>query len=61
MAGNYTVFTRSARNFDEFAKARKITVRKGLTIEEARRMCANFNDNRTVAQVRRGTKMEFTS
>ena len=58
MAGNYTVFTRSAR---EFAKARKITVRKGLTIEEARRMCANFNDNRTTAQVRRGTKMEFTS
>jgi hypothetical protein len=61
MAGNYTVFTRSARTFEQMARARKITARKGLTIEEAHRMCANFNDNRTIAQVRRGTKMEFTS
>jgi hypothetical protein len=56
----YKVFKRSATNWDEFATARKTTIRRGLTIEEARRMCAEFNDNRTPAEEKRGTKLEFT-
>jgi hypothetical protein len=59
MATTYRTFRRSARNWEQFASARKITVRRGLTYDEARRMCMEFNDNRTPAQVRRGTKMEF--
>lgn len=47
---NYRVFKRSAR---------KYTVARGLTLEEARSMCADFNDNRTPSQVARGTKCEF--
>lgn len=53
------VFKRSARSFKEFARARKMTVRERVDIEEATRLCDSFNDNRTPAQVRRGTKMEF--
>lgn len=56
----YTVFGRSATNFAEFARAHKSVIRCGLTEEEARRMCAEFNDNRTPAQVRKGTKYEYT-
>lgn len=56
----YRVFKRSATNFEEFSSARKTTIRRGLTIDEARRMCAEFNDNRTPAQIRAGTKLEFT-
>lgn len=56
----YKTFKRSCRNWQEFARARKITVDTGLTIDEARRACDRFNDNRTAAQIRRGTKLEFT-
>lgn len=57
----YRTFKRSTRNFEEFSRARKTTVDRGLTLEEARRQCAAFNDNRTQAQIRRGTKLEFTA
>ena len=57
----YTVFRRSARNFEQFARARKVVVRRKLTIEEARRMCEDYNRNRTPAQMHAGTKIEFTS
>ncbi|MDE2097020.1 MAG: hypothetical protein KGL39_07225 [Patescibacteria group bacterium] len=55
----YRVFRRTAANFEEFAKARKVTQERGLTWDQARRMCDEFNNNRTAAQVRNGTKFEF--
>lgn len=55
----YRTFKRSCRNWQEFSKARKITVDRGLTHDEARRACETFNNNRTTAQERKGTKMEF--
>lgn len=57
----YTVFRRSARNLEQFARARKVVVRRNLTLEEARRLCADYNQPRTPAQVHAGTKLEFTS
>lgn len=57
----YLVFSRSCRNWDEYVTARRKTVRHGLTIEEARQMCADFNDNRSSVQVKRGMKYEFTA
>lgn len=56
----YKTFVRSARNFEEFAKARKITRDRGLTESDARERCRKFNDNRNAAQIRKGTKLEFT-
>lgn len=56
----YYVFKRSARNFDEFATARKITMHQGpLTYTEAQRYCREWNANRTPAQISAGTKAEF--
>jgi hypothetical protein len=60
MPPKYKTFKRSANSFGQFAGARKTTVDTGLTYDEARRQCESFNSNRTSAQVRRGTKMEFT-
>jgi hypothetical protein len=57
---NCKTFTRSATNFEDFARAMKRTVDRNLTEDEARRACANFNDHRTPAQIRHGTKMEYT-
>lgn len=57
----YRTFLRSARNFEEFAKARKKTVRQGLSLSDARAMCEEYNRNRTEAEIRKGTKMEFTA
>ena len=51
----YYTFKRSAKNFKQFATARKIIVDRGLTMEEARRQCEQFNANRTPAQIRKGT------
>lgn len=56
---SYRVFSRSARNWQEFANARKRTIDTGLTYEQARRACREFNENRTPAQIKRGTKYEF--
>lgn len=56
---SYRTFTRSARNWEQFARARKMTVDLGLSLDEARRQCQTYNDNRSPAQIRKGTKMEF--
>ena len=45
---------------NNFLISRKITVDTGLTYEEARCQCEVFNRNRTPAQIRKGTMMEFT-
>lgn len=55
----YRTFTRSARSWAEFASARKLTVDTGLTYTEAQAACRAFNETRTAAQIRRGTKLEF--
>lgn len=55
----YRTFKRSCRNWQEFGRARKLTESRGLTYDEARRQCENFNANLTPAQKRRGTKLEF--
>jgi predicted transcriptional regulator len=55
----YMVFKRAARNFEEFATARKTTVRRGLTLAEAREFCNRENANRSDAQRRAGMKYEF--
>ncbi len=57
---SYRTFKRSCRNWKEFSSARKITYSTGLTREEAYEECQNFNNNRTSAQIARGTKLEFT-
>lgn len=56
----YRTFKRSCKNWEQFARARKMTVDTGLTYEEAKRQCDQFNSNLTPAQKRKGTKMEFT-
>jgi hypothetical protein len=55
----YQIFKRSARNFEEFSQAEKINMEEAETIQEAREICANFNDNRTEAEIEAGTKLEF--
>lgn len=55
----YRVFSRSARNFEEFAKARKTTIRYVNTEVEARELCASYNRDRNPQQIRRGTKWEY--
>lgn len=57
----FTTFIRSARNFEEFARAEKQVQETGLTIEQARKACLGFNQNRTDAQKEVGTMMEFTA
>lgn len=57
----YRTFKRSCVNWQQFASARKMTVDTGLTYAQAQDRCKEFNDNRTPAQVRRGTKLEFTA
>lgn len=56
----YRTFKRTCRNWREFATARKMTVNTGLTYEQARNECEEFNRNLTAAQKRRGTRLEFT-
>lgn len=55
----YRVFSRSARSFEEFSKARKSTIRFVNTEEEARDLCESFNRDRNAQQIRRGTKWEY--
>jgi hypothetical protein len=57
----YRTFLRSAKDFGEFSSARKRTVDRGLTEDEARRACKAYNESRTPAQIQRGTKMEYDS
>jgi len=56
----YKVFLRSATNWQQFARARKITVETNLTYEEARHYCTTYNTHRTARQIRNGTMAEFT-
>lgn len=56
----YKTFKRSCVNWEQFARARKMTVDTGLTEEEAWRRCKEFNESRTAAQIRKGTKLEYT-
>lgn len=58
---SYLVFKRSARNWREFAQARKYRIAVVDSAEKALRLCDEYNDNRTQSQIRRGTKYEFTS
>lgn len=57
----YKTFKRSCINWKTFARARKITVDTGLTYEQARQQCEEFNANLTPAQKRKGTRLEFTA
>jgi hypothetical protein len=57
----YTVFRRSATSFEQLARANKKIIRTGLSLEEARALCKEFNDGRSWAQERAGTKLEFTA
>lgn len=57
----YRTFIRSARNFEEFASAEKREVETGLLYSEAADRCREYNANRSMAEVERGTKMEFES
>lgn len=60
MNPTYRTFMRTASSFPTFSKAKKRTVDRGLTLDEARRACSRYNQNdRTPAEVRRGTMMEF--
>lgn len=56
----YKTFKRSCVSWNQFAWGRKITDETGLTYEQAKRRCNEFNSNLTSRQKRRGTKMEFT-
>jgi hypothetical protein len=55
----YRTFKRSVNNWAEFGKKRKMTEETGLTYEQARKRCEDYNNNRTPAQKRKGTMMEF--
>ena len=55
----YRTFVRSANTFEEFSTAKKRTVERGLTLEEARESCKLYNESRTAAQIAKGTKLEF--
>lgn len=55
----YRTFKRSCTDWESFGSARKTTVDRNLTYSEAQRQCERFNDNRTAAQIRKGTKLEF--
>ena len=59
MSGTYRVFRRTCTTWSTFGSARKTTIRRGLTYEEAQRMCNEFNHNRTDVQIKAGTKYEF--
>ena len=60
MSTMFKVFKRSCRNWEEFARARKFFFAWAMTETEARAMCERFNNNRSAAQIRKGTKLEYT-
>ena len=57
----YTTFIRTCNNWKEFANATKEIQDTGLTLDEARQNCKDFNANLTETQQRAGMKMEFTT
>lgn len=60
-APTYLVFRRTCRNWEQFAHARKFVQARGLTYEQARQMCEDYNNSRNSTQIRKGTKFEFTN
>jgi hypothetical protein len=48
-------------NWASFAQAPKKTVETGLTYEQARDKCEEFNRTRNREQIRKGIKLEFTA
>ncbi len=61
MAEKYVVFKRSCTGWHSFATARKYTQARNLSLEEAQGMCREFNENRSEAQIRKGTKLVVRS
>ena len=57
----YKTFIRSCRNWEQFAKGRKMTQETGLTYQQAKERCKEYNDNRNARQKRKGTMMEFVA
>ena len=57
----YKTFLRSCTDWKSFGSARKMTQETGLTYDQARERCEAYNKNRNTAQIRKGTKMEFTA
>lgn len=57
----YKTFKRSCTDWRSFARSRKTTEETGLTYEQAKARCEEFNKNRTPAQKRKGTMLEFTA
>ena len=55
----YRTFLRTCKSFEEFAKAEKVEQETGLTIDEARTQCDEYNKNRSEEEKEAGTKMEF--
>ena len=58
---SYKIFKRSATSFEELARARCWHICFAASLKEAQEICQGFNADRTPAQVRAGTKYEFTS
>lgn len=44
-----------------FLRGRKVTQDVGLSYDEARKRCEDYNDKRSPRQIRKGTMMEFTA
>lgn len=59
MSGTFYTFIRSCTSFETMARARKKICERGLTRDQARQRCDNYNRNLTPAQIKKGTKMEF--
>lgn len=55
----YRVFSRTCKNWDQFATAKKITIVENKTLDEARGICFQFNETRNPTQIKRGMKYEF--
>ena len=58
---SYKIFKRSATSFEAFCRARCWHICFAASLKEAQEICRRLNDDRTPAQVRAGTKYEFTS
>lgn len=55
----YRTFLRTAKNWTEFANNPKFEQETGLTLEEAREACKEYNDSRSETERENGTKLEF--
>lgn len=56
----YYTFLRSAKNWREFAGNEKRVVETGLSYDEAREACQEYNANRSEREKEEGTYLEFT-